>query len=212
MDALEHHRPALLERTLDRRADADEHVPRLLEEAGDDRIVGLLGLAQSGRRLEARVVDRRHELLGEERAHRLPDEVGRRDPRDPEPVRGLRRDGRLARAGRAADEDDHGQVELVQLTEAPEPADRLGALGVAEHLEGELLDPLEVRALLATLDEVLVDALRQLVRTSERDADRDEGAGHQALRVRMLGRAERQGLGVAWMAHARAPAGTSRHD
>ena len=85
--ALEHHRPALLERALDRGAHADEHVPRLLEEAGDDRILRLLRLAQAGGRLEARVVDRRHELLREERAHRLPDEVGRRDARDPEPVR-----------------------------------------------------------------------------------------------------------------------------
>ena len=35
MDALEHDRPSLLQRALDRRADADEDVARLLEEAGD---------------------------------------------------------------------------------------------------------------------------------------------------------------------------------
>ena len=35
--ALEHHRPALLERALDRRVDGDEHVGRLLHEAVDHR-------------------------------------------------------------------------------------------------------------------------------------------------------------------------------
>ena len=56
----------------------------------------------------------------EERAHRLADEVGRRDARDPEPVGDLGRDRRLARAGRAADEDHDRQVELAQLLVAAE--------------------------------------------------------------------------------------------
>ena len=60
------------------------------------RVAGLL-LGQRQARLEARVVHRRHELLREERAHRLADEVGRGDARDPEPVRDLGRDRRLAR-------------------------------------------------------------------------------------------------------------------
>ena len=37
MDALEHHRPALLERAVDRGADADQHFARLLEEAVENR-------------------------------------------------------------------------------------------------------------------------------------------------------------------------------
>jgi hypothetical protein len=44
--------------------------------------------------------------------------------RDPEPVGRLGGDRRLAGPGRAADEDDHGQVELLQLAEAPQPVDR----------------------------------------------------------------------------------------
>src|SRR5919197_1744117 len=105
MDTLEHHRPAFFERALDRGADADEHVARLLEEAGNDRVLCLLGLAETGGGLEARVVDRRHQLLREEGAHRLTYEVGRRHPRDAQSVRGLGRNRRLTRAGRAADED-----------------------------------------------------------------------------------------------------------
>src|SRR5205814_9498181 len=112
----QHHRPALLERALDRRVHTDEDVARLLEEPEQRRVARLLlFLGKSVARLEARVVDRRHELAREERAHRLADEVRRRDARDPEPVRDLGRDGRLAGARRAADEDDHRQVELAQI-------------------------------------------------------------------------------------------------
>jgi len=38
VNALEHHRPALLERAVDRRLDADENVSRLLEEAVEERV------------------------------------------------------------------------------------------------------------------------------------------------------------------------------
>ncbi len=50
VDALEHHRPALLQRALQRGAHADEHVARLLEEAGHGRVVRLLGGAAARRR------------------------------------------------------------------------------------------------------------------------------------------------------------------
>ena len=148
VDALEHHRPALVERTVDRRADADEHVPRLVEEALQHEVVRLVaGRGEPQPRVEARVVDRRHELVREERAHRLADEVGRRDPRDPEPVGGVGRDGRLARAGGAADEQDDREVELLQLPEAPQPDDRRRALGLAEGLDRQLVEAVEVERL-----------------------------------------------------------------
>ena len=120
VDALEHHRPALVERALQRRLDADEHVARLVEEAEQRDVAGLLllGLAEAERRLEARIVDRRHELLREEGAHRLPDEVGRGDARDAEAVGDLRGDRRLAGARAAADEQDHRQIELLEVAEA----------------------------------------------------------------------------------------------
>ena len=60
----------------------------------------------------------------EERAHRLADEVGRRDAGDPEPVRDLGRDRRLAGAGRAADQHDDRHVERLQVGEPPQAADR----------------------------------------------------------------------------------------
>ena len=80
VDALEHRRPALGERALDGRVDADEDVPRLVEEPVQKRVdLLLLGAAQPAPGFEAGVVDRGHELRAEERAHRLADEVGRRD-------------------------------------------------------------------------------------------------------------------------------------
>ena len=105
VDALDGQRVALLQRPRDHRLDADEHVPRLLHET-EERGVGLLALVDPHRRarLEARVVDRRHELLREERAHRLADRVGRGDARDAEAVGDLGRERRLAGPGRAADE------------------------------------------------------------------------------------------------------------
>jgi hypothetical protein len=199
--SLEHHRPALLESALDRRPNADEDVARLLEEPGDDRILGLLGLAEPGRRFEAGVVDRRHELLREERAHRLADEVGGRDPGDPKPVGRLCCNRRLARSGRAPDEHDHRQVELLQLTQLAEPARRLGALGLAQDLDRQLAHALELDALLVTLGEILLDSLRQLVGTADRDTDGDEGASHQPFRVRVVRRAERQRFRMAGMTH-----------
>ena len=141
MDALEHHRPALLERPLDDGADADEDVPRLVEEPRQRRVISL----RRGRAgLEARVVDRRHELLREERAHRLADEVGGRDARDPQAVGDLRRHAGLPGAGAAADEDDDRQVELLELAVAPQPAHGVDALVLAQNVLGKLLQALEV--------------------------------------------------------------------
>ena len=80
----------------------------------------------------------------EERAHRLADEVGRRDARDAETVRDLRGDRRLAGAGRAADQHDDRDVERLQVGEPAQPRDRALALLVAEHLLREHPQPLDV--------------------------------------------------------------------
>ena len=80
----------------------------------------------------------------EERAHRLPHEVGRGDARDAEAVGELGRDRRLARAGRAADEDHDRQVELAELLVAAQALDRLASLLLAEHLDRERLEPLDL--------------------------------------------------------------------
>ena len=66
----------------------------------------------------------------------------------------------------------------MELPESPETANGLGPFLVAEDLDGELLHLLELDALLATVEEVLVDPLRQLVRPAERHTDCDEGARH----------------------------------
>ena len=110
----------------------------------------------------------------------------------------------MTRAGRAPDEDDHRQIELLELTEAAEPPHRLRALLLAQHLDRELLDTLELDALLSALGQILVDPLRELVGPPERDADGDQRPRHQPFRVRVFRRAERQRLRVAWMVHATA--------
>src|SRR5207302_6986497 len=92
VEAHEDERAALLERPLGRGADADEDVPRLLQEAVLEWVVGV---RIDVPRLEARLVDRGHEGSGEERAHGLPYEVGRGDARDAEAIRELCRDRRL---------------------------------------------------------------------------------------------------------------------
>ena len=126
--------------------------------------------------------------LREERAHRLADEVGRRDARDPEPVRGLGRDRRLARAGRAADEQDDRQVELLELAVAAQPPDRLRALAPRRAPRPRAPATRSSSTLARRGRSVLLDPLRQLVRAPERDADGDQRARHQALRVGELRR------------------------
>src|SRR5207244_3605343 len=130
--------------------------------------------------------------------------------RDPEPMRRLRCHRRLTRAGRSADEQDHRQVELAQLGELPEPSHRAGALLPAEHVDCELLQPLQLECLFAALLEILVDSSRELVRPDAGNAHGHECTSHQALRVRLVLCAERQRLDVPALVHAGDPAGTSR--
>ena len=141
----------------------------------------------------------------EERAHRLADEVGRGDPRDPEPVRDLGGDGRLAGAGRAADQEDDRQVELLQRRgsaaagaiawrprsrRAPRPRAPRGGRGRPSS------SPRSARS--------SSSRARELVRALGRDAGRDQRARHQPLRVgQPVLAAERQRLGAAPLAHAR---------
>src|SRR5437763_14814644 len=146
-------------------------------------------------------MDRRHEVGGEERPDRLPDGIRRRHPGDPEAMRDLRRNGRLARAGRTAHEHDDRQVELLQVAVAPELADRVAAVRLAEHGDRELLEALELDALRTAFDELRVDAARELVGAHCGDADRDQRARHQTLRVRLVRAPERQRLRIARLAH-----------
>ena len=181
VNALEHGRPPLRRRTLERSVDADEDVPRLIEEAEDGRVARLLLLGPRQRQpgLEARVVDGRHELLREERSHRLPDEVGRRHARDPEAVRRLGRDRRLPCPGRAADEQEQRLVEPLERVEPSESPDRPRSLLVADQLGSELAEAVEVERHCPSLREVAVRAARDEVRTLGIEARHDERAGHQ---------------------------------
>src|SRR6185312_14583012 len=152
--------------------------------------------------VEARVVDRGHELLREEGAHRLPDEVCRGDARDPETVGDVRGDGRLAGAGGAADQQDDRQVELVEVLEAAQPAHRGRAVLLAERLPSQLLEPLERDRLAAALRQLRVGRQRDLVSPVGRDAGSHQRTRHQALRERQaVLAAERQRPPVPAVGH-----------
>ncbi len=137
VDALDRHRPALVERPLDRGLDADEHLPRLVEEAG-------LQLRGRAARLEARDVHGRHVRRREVGADRLPDEVGGGDTGDPEAVGRLRRDRGLAGAGSAPDEQENRPVEPTEGRKPAHPLDDPSSLLLAEQLACDLLEPVEL--------------------------------------------------------------------
>ena len=103
-----HHRPA------HQGMGPHRHRRRLLPEPDDD------GIGAAGQRVahevdgvEARRVERRHELLGEHRPHDLADGVGGDDPGDTQAGGELGCDRRLAHARRPADQDDQGPVDPV---------------------------------------------------------------------------------------------------
>ena len=121
-------------------------------------------------------MDGRHQLTGEERAHRLPDEVGRGDARDAEAVRDLGGKGRLARPGAAADEQHDRKIELVECVEAAEPAHRRRGLPGPEQVLGQLGELVEVEPVI--LDELRLGSACELVRTSQREPGGSERAGH----------------------------------
>ena len=203
VDALEDDRPPLVLGPVDRRLHAHENVSRLVDEADQQRVARLaLGRRERLSGLEARVVHRGHELDGEECAHRLAEEVGRRDARDPEPMRDLARDRRLAGPGRPADENDDRRVELAQVLVAAQPADRdRGGLG-PERLDRELRHPLERDGIGPAPAQVRLDPVGELVRGQRLEAGGDERARHHALRVgQAVVAAERQRLAPARLGH-----------
>ena len=218
VDALEHHRPALLERPLDRGLDADEHVPRLVEEAASSGSRLRVRVGERAAGLEARVVDRGMNSSREERAHRLADEVGRGDARDPEAVRDLGRDRRLARAGRAADEHDDRQVELVQLAVAAQPADGVAPSSLAEQSRASSSSRSSRRSPRGRAARGPPrSAARARTRGRRETPVADQRARHQALRVRAGRPRRRAAAGRRWRGsltgpppRARSPVGEPR--
>ena len=200
VDAFEHDRPALGQRTTDRSIDADADMPRLLDEPGDGRVA--LHLADhrlAGR--EARAMDRRHELLGEERAHRLADEVGRRHAGDAQPVRNLGRDRRLAGAGRAADQHDQRHIERLEVGEPPQPLD--GALAVIVAEVSRASSSRRARSTVRSRRSARSTSMppREAVGAICRDSDGDQRSRHHPLRIRKLRIAERQRIAVSPLVH-----------
>src|SRR5690242_3099521 len=113
VDPFDDGREALEDGPLDDGVRPHRHLARLLDEPVQRPVlvvrVGQWDLEALGG-VEGRVVQLGHELLGEERPHRLADDVGRRDPADPKPVGDLGRDGALPRARGAADQQHQRPV------------------------------------------------------------------------------------------------------
>ena len=143
------------------------------------------GVAEPG--LEARVVDRRHELLREERTHRLANEVGGRDARDSQAVRDLRRHagtsrcrcrrrrGRRSAGGRPWRASRCARSLLTASTPSV----------LAQHVLGKLLQALEVYGGLARAprDPPRREGPRAHARTRGQPRA-DEREGEEALRIR----------------------------
>ena len=116
VDPLHDDRGALGRGSLDQRADPDPDGRRLLAEPGEQRVRAVGPRAPV--ELEGGHVQRRHRVLGHDRAHHLADRVGGDDADDAHPGRQLRRDGGLARAGGAADQDDERHAQRLHLAPA----------------------------------------------------------------------------------------------
>src|SRR5581483_3937819 len=143
--------------------------------------------------------------------HRLPHEIGRGHAGDAEPVRELGCNRGLPGSGGAADEDHDRQVELPELLVAAEALDRLAPLLLAEHLDGERLEALQLDLAASPLEQLVPDPARERVRTVACDSGGHQRARHQPARVGKpeLSPAERERHDPPRLVHARLRSGTS---
>src|SRR6185436_12663459 len=134
------------------------------------------------------------------RAHRLTNEIGRRHARDAETVRGLGRDRRLPGPGRSAHEEEQRLFESLQRIEPPEPAYGPSGLLVADQLDCELAETVEIERHGASLHEIPVGTARDQIRALRIEARHHERTGHEPLGERHLV-AERQRESVTALPH-----------
>ena len=163
---------------------------------------GLLGLAQRLPGLEAREVDRGHEVAREERAHRLTDEVRGRHARDPEAVGEL---GRNAWTSRCPSLRRAGRSPAGRARRSAKYRRRPAHRGVEYFARAP-----RCRSRSATVSpRARRSSSTRRARSCARivgNADRRERASHQPLRVRNTVAAERQRLVWRGWLVTRAPA------
>ena len=103
-----------------------------------------------------------------------------------------------------------GMLELLECVQPAQPAYRLGRRLLADHVDRELREPVEVEGACAARGHVGVGARRQLVGARGPHAGGRQRAGHEPLRPRrVVLAAERQRGEVTALAHA-ATASASR--
>ena len=88
--------------------------------------------------VERRGVQRREDVLGEQRAHDLADGISGDHPRDAEAAGEHGGDRRLAHTGGAAEEDDEGDIQAVDRLPLGERLGVTVAHLVTQHGEGEV--------------------------------------------------------------------------
>ena len=103
-----------------------------------------------------------------------------------------------------------GRSSSLELAVAAQPADRARAVALAEHLDGELLEPVELDAVARCAPRDRARSAAPARTRGRRDAGRNQRARHQALRVRLPFGCRAAAARVARLAHARTAAGTSR--
>src|SRR5262249_6883716 len=102
-------------------------------------------------------------------------------------------------------------VERLQRRVTPQAIGGAPPLLLAEHLDGELLEALELERRLAAVGEVELDPARDAVGALGGHAGRDQSPRHQPLRVRKAaGLAERERVSVAPFHHAAAAGARAR--
>ena len=150
--------------------------------------VGLARRRDAHRRggVERRGVDRRHELRGEEGAHRLPHHVRADDPGDAEAVRELRGERALAHARPAADEDDQRSLEAAQLLPLAEALDEDVALRRPELVARDLVQVGEGEGRRPAAPQAPLHGGRHVVGALGRQPGRHERLRHEALAERRL--------------------------
>src|SRR5215211_1037297 len=169
--ALDHYGFALVRRPFDDGGDPGGHAS------------GLIAVAVEPPGLERRVMHTGHGLMGEEGPQNLTDHVRCDHPPNSQPGGEHRGEGGLPYAGGAADQDHERPIQPVEAAPTLVAADRALPLLGAQHLEAELVEPVDPDLAVPTQRQSSLDLTGELEGALRREAARLERLRHQSLRV-----------------------------
>jgi len=96
-------------------------------------------------------------------------------------------EGRLAGTSRSSDEEDDGQLEVLERLKSPQPPHRPSRLRLAEHLAGDLREAVEVKLQCAALSHVCVRTTGELVGAGNFEAQADQVFRNLAAALASIG-------------------------